>query len=152
MDKTYLSKERHDELVEELKRLKTTGRQEIAKRLKHAKELGDLSENSEYQEARNDQEFLERRINQLEEVLRNSEIIKKSKNSDTVDVGSQVTVKQGRKKRKFTIVGSSETNPEEGLISNESPTGIALLGKKVGDQAHVTTPKGTVSYTITKIT
>ncbi len=151
MDKTYLSKERYDELIEELDRLKTEGRLEIAKRLKYAKELGDLSENSEYQGAINDQDFLERRINQLEEVLLNFEIIKKTKNKDIVGIGSKVIVKQSKTKRAFTIGGSSEANPEQGLVSNESPIGTSLLGKRVGDDVRITTPKGSVTYTIYKI-
>ena len=151
MEITYLTKERYEELQEELKNLKTDGRQAVAARLKYAKELGDLSENSEYQEAREEQSRLEQKIGQVEEVLRNSSIIKKPAGTATVRIGSKVKVKKGSESLTYTIVGSSEAEPSQGFISNESPIGKALLGKKVGDVVNIKTPKGEVSYQVLSI-
>lgn len=150
-DKNYLSKERYKELEKELEELKTKGRKKVADRLKKAKALGDLSENSEYQEARNERDQLEQKINKLQNILRNAEIIKKSKNSDKVRVGSKVKIKKGKKKSEYTIVGSQESDPAEGLISNESPIGQALLGARVGEEVEVKTPKGNKTYEVVKI-
>jgi len=151
METIYLTQERFDELSEELEKLKTKGRREVAERLKHAKELGDLSENSDYQEAREEQSRLEYKINQVEEILRTSSIIKKSRGFDSVRIGSKVEVKRGAKKMTYTIVGSSEASPLEGLISNESPMGKALLGKKPGDEVSIETPKGKAVFKILDI-
>lgn len=150
MDTVYLSKERYDELQAELARLKTEGRGAVADRLKHAKELGDLSENSEYQEAREEQSRLEQKINQLEELLRHSSIIKKGNGTaDTVKIGSKVRVKtENGDVRNFAIVGSNESDPVNGKVSNESPIGRGLLGRKVGDVVTVATPKGEMTYGI----
>lgn len=150
-DKNYLSQKRYKELEEELKELKSKGRKQVAERLKKAKALGDLSENSEYQEARNERDQLEQKINKLQNILRNAEIIKKSGKTDKVRVGSNVKVKRGKSESEFTIVGSQESDPTEGLISNESPIGRALLGKKEGDEVKVKTPKGNKNYEIIKI-
>lgn len=151
--KNYLTKERYEEITTELEGLKLEGRRVVAERLKHAKELGDLSENSEYQEARDEQARLEGKIAELEDLLRSSAIIEKNGNgSNGIRVGSKVTVKKGGEKRVFTIVGSNESNPTEGLISNESPIGQALIGKKDGDKVTVTTPNGvSVEYQILSI-
>jgi transcription elongation factor GreA len=151
MEITYLSQERFEELSKELHELKTKGRQAVALRLKTAKELGDLSENSEYQEAREEQSRLEHRIFELEELLRRASIIKKSQSSQTVRIGSKVKVKKDGDVLTYTIVGSNEANPAEGLISNESPIGRALLGKKVGDSVSVKAPKGEMTYQILEI-
>ncbi len=151
MDITYLSQERFDELQEELKVLKTEGRQTVASRLKQAKELGDLSENSEYQEAREEQSRIEQKIIQLEELLRSSSIIKKPTGTATVRIGSKVKVKKGVEQMAYAIVGSSEAEPSRGLISNESPIGKALLGKKVGDTVYVRAPKGEIAYQVLSI-
>ena len=151
--KNYLTKERYEEITTELEGLKLEGRRVVAERLKHAKELGDLSENSEYQEARDEQARLEGKIAELEDLLRSSAIIEKNGNgSSGIRVGSKVTVKKGGEKRVFTIVGSNESNPTEGLISNESPIGQALIGKKDGDKVTVTIPNGvSVEYQILSI-
>jgi transcription elongation factor GreA len=152
MDRTdYLSKEKYEELEEKLKYLKTEKSQEIAKRLKEAKELGDLSENSEYHEARNAKNELEKEINNLENTLRNSELIKKSKNNDKVNIGSSVEVEKEGKKISYEIVGSSESDPSKGKISNESPLGEKLLGKRKGDKIKLYTPKGEKILKILKI-
>ncbi len=143
MDTTYLTQDKYDELVKELEELKTEGRHEVAERLKHAKELGDLSENSEYQEAREQQSRIEQKINQLEDILRSVSIIKKSSTGDTlVKIGSRVTVEKDKQSAVYTIVGSQDADPALGKISNESPIGKSLLGLSVGASAHVVTPKG----------
>jgi transcription elongation factor GreA len=151
MDKYYLTKERLEELKKELEYLKTDKRMEVAEQLKHAKEYGDLSENSEYAEAREELSLVESRIFELEELLRKAVIIKKTEGSEKVEIGTKVTVKKNGQIFSYVIVGSSESKPEEGKISNESPIGRALLGRKVGDSVMVTTPAGQVTYQITKI-
>lgn len=151
MQNAYVTQERYDEIVVELKELTTKGRQDIAERLKQAKELGDLSENFDYQEAREEQRRLEDRIARFEELLRHSVIIKKAVGAATVRIGSKVKVKRNEDVIFYTIVGSSEAQPGASLISNESPIGKGLLGKKVGDVAHVKTPKGEVIYQVLSI-
>ena len=151
IDVTYLSQERYDELSNELVVLKKKGRKDIAERLKQAKEMGDLSENSEYQEAREEQNVLEQKINQIEETLRSASIIKKSLGTATVRIGSRVKIKKNGDFFAYTIVGSSEAKPLTGLISNESPMGKELLGKKAGDVVKVKTPKGEVVYEVVGI-
>jgi len=150
MDKQYLSQERLDELKKELDGLKTVKRVEISERLKRAKEYGDLSENAEYAEAREEQSTVETRIFELEELLKKAEVIKKSDGA-IVRVGSTVTAKKGDKNVKYAIVGSYEAKPEEGRISDESPLGRAFIKHKVGDTVSVTTPSGVVAYEILKI-
>ncbi|MEK7479417.1 MAG: transcription elongation factor GreA [Patescibacteria group bacterium] len=147
----YLTKERYEELKRTLEDLKNEGREEIAVRLRHAKSFGDLSENSEYQEARDSQAALERRIRELEELVRTSRIIEGAESKDRVGVGSKVILQKEGKEIQYTIVGSNEASPLEGLISNESPIGKALLGKHTGETAEVTTPKGRVKYEIIRI-
>ncbi|GAH51011.1 unnamed protein product [marine sediment metagenome] len=152
MPKIYVTRERHSELKKELEELKKKGRREIADRLQEAKELGDLSENSEYQEARDEQIRLEQRISQFERVLRNAVIIeKKLKSEGIVEVGSHVKVQKGSGVFTYTIVGSHETNPSKGFISNESPLGTKLLGKKVGDEVCIETPNGNSVYQIVSV-
>ncbi len=139
----YVSKEKIEELKTKLQVLKTERRFEIAERLKKAKEYGDLSENFEYATVKEDQEQLEREIAQLEELIKNAQIITKAKTKDVVHVGHSVTVESKDKKHHtFTIVGSEESDPENNKVSNISPLGRELLGKKVGDAALVKTPKG----------
>lgn len=150
-NKHYLSKERLEALESELKELKNNKRREIAERLKTAKEFGDLSENSEYAEAREDQAKVESRIFEIEEILKQFSIFEEGDSADFVKVGSSVTVKTDSKSSTYTIVGSNEADPSNGKISNESPLGEALLGRKVGDKISVRTPGGEVSYLIAKI-
>ena len=147
----YLTKDRYEELKGQLEELKNAGRRDVAARLKHAKSLGDLSENSEYQEARDAQSSLERRIRELEVLLKTAEVIQRGEAGDSVGIGCKVTLKRNGEEVQFTIVGSNEARPVEGLISNESPIGKALLEKKVGDTAEVVTPKGTMQCEILKI-
>lgn len=151
MDKAYLSKEKYEEIQKELGELKISGRKRIAERLKQAKDLGDLSENSDYQEARDDQFRLEKRINQLDELLRKSEIIRKSGKATIVGVGIKVKVEKKDEICEYTIVGSNEADPSQGFISNESPIGKSLLGKKVGDEVSYKTLKGEVKMKIVSI-
>ena len=151
MDKQYLSKERLEELKKELEYLKTTKRMEIAERLKQAKEFGDLSENSEYTEARDEQSKVEQHIFELEEFLRETVIIKKGAGRDSVGVGSRVTLKKGKEIVVYEIVGSAEAKPEEGKVSNESPLGSAFLGRRVGEVVTVSIPAGKTEYEVVKI-
>lgn len=140
-----------EELKQELEDLKKNKRVEVSERLKHAKEYGDLSENAEYAEAREEQSVVESRIFELEEILKKVVVIKKSASGDRVEVGSTVTAKRDDQVLKYTIVGSYEAKPEDGKISDESPIGKAFLHRKVGDSVVVTTPTGQVTYQITKI-
>jgi transcription elongation factor GreA len=151
MQKQYLSKESFELFKKELDELKTKKRMEIAQRLKVAKEYGDLSENSEYAEAREEQANVEARIFELEELLKNAAMITKRAGSDLVEVGSTIVVKKGEKTATYTIVGSYESKPELGQISDESPLGKAFLKHKVGDTVTVTTPAGKMEYEILKI-
>ena len=151
MDKYYLTKTRLEELKEELETLKTKKRGEIAERLKAAKDFGDLSENSEYTEAREEQARVEGRIFELEEMLKKVVIIEKRDATDEIHVGSVVTVQRGDSITTYSIVGSNETEPEKGKISNESPLGQALMGRKVGDKVNFKTPAGEATYEIKKI-
>ncbi|MBT9151389.1 MAG: Transcription elongation factor GreA [candidate division WS2 bacterium] len=147
----YLTQERLDELKAELNRLKTEKRLEIANKLKRAKEFGDLSENAEYLGAREEQANVERRVSDLEEIIRSAVVIKRNSGQENIDVGSTVEVRRNGEPLKFGIVGSEEAKPEAGLISNESPLGKELLGRKVGDSVTVETPIGNVEYKIFKI-
>ncbi len=150
-EKHYLTAGRLEELKKELINLKTTKRLEIADRLKRAKELGDLSENSEYVEAREEQSIVESKIFELEEIVRNAVLIKKDEGGKTVQVGSTAVVKKDDKESRFSIVGSNESEPESGLISNESPLGKAFLNKKAGDVVNINTPRGEVTYKIISV-
>ncbi len=147
----YFSEEGLEKLKNELEELKTAKRHEIAARLEHAKSLGDLSENAEYQEAKEEQSLLESRIVEIEEILRNAVIIKKDAYSSLVQVGSTVRVTSEHGEEIFTIVGSEEADPKDGMISNESPLGKAFLGRKIGDKIEVKTPAGTFHYSISGI-
>lgn len=147
----HLTEERHREIKDELERLKKDARQEIAERLKRAKEYGDLSENSEYIEVKEAQAKLEARIFEIEEIVRNAVIIKKPTGKDVIAIGSTFESQKDGKVFRYTIVGSHEAKPEANLISNESPLGRAFLNRKAGDLVEAQTPKGKVVYKITKI-
>lgn len=151
MDKQYLTKERLEELKKELEDLKVRRRIEIGERLKKAKELGDLSENSEYFEAREEQAQVETLIGELEDMIKNAEIIEKPTTMGIVSIGSTVEVEKNSQRQKFTIVGSNEAKPEQGFISNESPLGSAFLNRKIGEKVMILTPKGKVEYQIMAI-
>lgn len=151
-----LTKEGYEELSEKLKVLKSEGRSEIAEKLKVARSFGDLSENSEYDEAKSEQAKLEAEINDIETMLSRATIIDDEENSNTevVHLGSVVTIKEttrGAAERVFTITGFAQANPSEGKISDESPVGKALMGHKVGDKVVVEAPRGIINYKIVKI-
>lgn len=148
---TYLTKERLEELKGELEDLRTNARIRVAERLKRAKEFGDLSENAEYTDAKEEQEQVERRIFELEEMIKSAVIITKDVKHEEVAIGSTVTLQKGTNTMKYTIVGSEEARPTEGKISNESPIGQGLLRKKVGETVKVKTPSGEVQYTVMAI-
>ena len=150
---TYLTSEGLAKLETELEHLRAVARQEVAQRIQAAKELGGTVDNAEYDEAKNEQAFIEGRILTLEAMIQNSVIIPDDRApSEQVEVGSVVTVENPQgKKQNFIIVGSTEANPSEGKISNESPVGEALLGRKPGDQAEVSTPSGSLKFTIVKV-
>jgi transcription elongation factor GreA len=147
-----ITPEGHANLKAELDHLTTTRRREVAARIKEAREFGDISENAEYDDAKNEQAMLEARIAQLEEKLRSATVIDNSDlGTDIVRVGSVVHVKEGGKSTKYTIVGSAEASPADMKLSNESPVGKALLGHKRGEEVTFTTPKGERRLKITKI-
>lgn len=151
MKKTFnLTQEGIDELKEELKGLMGQRRQ-AAERIKAARELGDLSENAEYQSAREEQDRLEARISEVEHILRNSQLIKKPKSNGDIRLGSTVKLKDGGKPLVYQVVGTMEASPAHGKISDESPIGTALLGKKVGDKVQIKSPAGSHSYKIISI-
>ncbi|HBW73915.1 MAG: Transcription elongation factor GreA [Candidatus Magasanikbacteria bacterium GW2011_GWA2_45_39] len=153
MDKTqtYLTVEGKAKLQTDLADLKLKLR-EIADRIDKAKELGDLSENAEYHEAKEDYAFTQGKIQQIEYDLTHGVVISHNKQSTIVDVGATIVVKrENGKTSKYTIVGSNEASPAQGLISNESPIGQAFLGRKKGDVVEVKTPTGGVKYTIEEI-
>lgn len=148
----YVTKEGLEKLKTDLEYLKTTKRKEIANRIASAKELGDLSENAEYSEAKEEQSLVESKILELEETMRHVIVIAKAKGSTTVVIGSHIVVQSAAgQDQTFDIVGSNEAEPAAGKISNESPLGKAFLGHKLNDIISVTVPKGTSEYTIKKI-
>ena len=152
MPKSYVSKEKYKELGKELEYLKTTRRKEIADKLEFAKSLGDLSENAEYHEAREDQAGTEKRILELEEILKNAQVVERH-HSEAVEIGSVIVVKKtgGREEKKYQIVGSEEADTVTGKISYLSPLGSALMGKKKGDKVSFQSPAGKVEYIVVEI-
>lgn len=144
----YLTAKKLEELKAELEQYRTVRRLEVADRLKRAKELGDLSENSEYFEAREEQQFVESHIFELEDIIKNASVIKMTTGTKTIQIGTSFEVDKAGKKTRFTIVGAGEVKPEAGLISNESPLGQAFLGKKNGDTVKIKTPAGDTVYKI----
>lgn len=145
-----ITKDGLQKLEDELTHRTTTVRQEIAGAIKEAKEQGDLSENAEYSEAKLQQNENETRVAELEMMIKDAEVVERE-STDTVGIGSEVTVKVRGKEFIFKLVGSTEVNPEKQLISNESPIGGALMGQSVGDKVKVETPAGNISYEIVKI-
>ena len=148
MEKQFvLTKESYDAKVKELEQLKTTGRDEIAERIKVARSFGDLSENSEYDEAMNEQAKLEAKIARLENDIRNANILDEDNlNAGVVHPGSKVKVEnvENGKKSEYTILGPSESNPAQGIISDQSPIGKSLIGNRKGDIVDVQLPTGKV--------
>lgn len=148
----YLTNEKFAELTKELEHLKSDRRKEIADHLEYAKKLGDLSENTEYHQAREEQAEVEDRIGRLENLLKNATIMSTG-GGDVVSVGSTVHLKKAGENRSYIyiIVGSEEADMSQGKVSNMSPLGSGLLGHRIGETIKVTTPKGVVSYTIDQI-
>jgi transcription elongation factor GreA len=149
-----LTQEGLGKLEEELEHLKTVRRPQVAERIRQAKELASTQNNAEYDDAKNEQAFVEGRILTLEKMVQDATIIdeEQAHHAKEVQIGSTVHVTEGQDKRaQFTIVGSAEADPKQGKISNESPVGLALLGKRVGDEVQVSVPKGVLRYTVTKI-
>ncbi len=151
-DKQYLTKEKFDELKKELEFLKTERRKEVAEHLEYSKKLGDLSENAEYHQAREEQAEVEDRINRLENLIKNASITGGG-GTETVTIGSTIRLQQEGVNKSFLymIVGSEEADISAGKISNLSPLGSALLGHKKGDKVKVSTPKGTIVYEIDQV-
>lgn len=145
----YLTEEKIQQLKKEFEELKKKKR-DIANRLEEARALGDLSENVEYAEVKEEQAFNEGRIREIEQILKGAVIISKSR-KDIVQVGSKIKVKSDSGVREFVIVGSQEAQPSEGKISNESPLGRAFLGHKAGETIEAIAPKGRMKYKIVEI-
>ena len=152
--KVVLTLEGLKRLEKELEHLKTTRRREVAARIKDAKAFGDITDNSEYEDAKNEQAFVEGRIAQLEVMLRNAEVIDEDElDTDSVGLGTKVKIKDltGGEILEYVIVGSAEANPANSRISNESPVGKAILGKPVGSIVDVHAPMGTIKFQILEI-
>ena len=153
----YLTKEGHKKLQDEVEFLRNVRRKEIAERLREAAEnsLGEFVEDPELEAAKNEQSFVEGRIKELEMILANATLIEEhrgKKKGGAIEVGSKVTIQQGRRKpEEYLIVGAAEANPREGKISHESPIGRALMGKKEGDKADIQAPSGSFSVKIMKV-
>jgi transcription elongation factor GreA len=149
----YVSQESLENLKQEYTTLKEVTIPDIAKRIDDAKQQGDLSENAEYHQAREDMSWAQGRLQELEEIISNSQVIHSEKGGVDVHIGSTVTVKNlaTKQDKEYTIVGAQEVNPAKGLISNESPLGQGFLGKSIGDEVEVTTPSGKQKFKIVKI-
>lgn len=148
----YLTPEGEEKLKAELKELTGPRRDELAQRLRAAIQMGDLSENADYHKAKEDQGFLEGRIQEIEAILRNSVLIEKTKSTGIVTIGSTVTIQEDNfDPETYYLVGPTEADPRQGKISHESPIGKALMDKKVGDVAEAETPGGKIKFKIIKI-
>jgi|SRR3989344_4739072 len=150
---SVVSQEKFDEMIKELEHLKTVRRTEIAKNLEYARSLGDLSENAEYQEARDLQAATEERIKKLEELVKNTKIVTDNKKKNEVSFNSKVSIKMegNNDVHEYTIVGSEEADMRIKKLSHMSPLGAALMGKKKGDAFTFETPAGKQTYTIEKV-
>jgi len=146
-----ITREGLEKLKKELDYLKNTRRHEIAERIERAKELGDLSENAEYSEAKDEQAFNEGRVLEIEEVLKKLTVVENKSKGETIGLGSKVSVEYNGKQKEFSLVSFNEVDLEQNKISNESPLGQALIGKKAGDEVTVLTPSGQVKYKILKV-
>jgi transcription elongation factor GreA len=154
LKEVILTREGYDKLKEELEHLRTHKRREVAERIRIAREFGDIAENSEYDDAKNDQALLEHRIATLEERLLSARVIdKKDVAKDVVSVGSKVRLKDmdANKTVEYHIVGSAEANPTEHKLSNESPVGKAIIGRKKGEVVEVVAPRGALKFKILDI-
>jgi len=151
MKKNYVTKEGLEKFKEELNHLKKVKRSEVSDRIRKAIEEGDISESGEYSEAKDEQAFVEGKIIELSNRIKNAVVIKKGRKADKVEMGSTVTVKSAGQEAKYVIMGSSEANPSEGKISNESPLGRAFFGCSAGEEVEVETPKGVTKFKILTI-
>lgn len=151
MQDQIISHDGYEKLKNELEYLTTAKRREIADRIERAKELGDLSENAEYQEAKEAQAFNDGRIAEIKALLKNLTVVQNGSSKEDVGMGSRLTVLADGNERSYTIVSFNEVDPTAGKISNESPIGRAFIGKKTGDVVIVPTPKGDMTYKILKI-
>jgi transcription elongation factor GreA len=152
MPPSFLTKQGFYKLQEELEYLRTTKRHEVATRLHEAMEGGELIEDAEYEAAKNEQAFVEGRIQELEILLGNARVIDESEKTDTVNVGSTVTIQEGDNPEEiYTIVGPAEASPRDGRISNESPLGRALMEKHAGDTVKVDAPAGSFTVRVLKV-
>jgi len=150
----FLTPEGQAKLEKELEYLRTVRRQEVAHDLQEALEEGDISENAAYEEGKRQQAFLEGRIKDVEAILANAKLVGKNENHETVSVGARVTIEEvgySGPTESYLIVGSAEADPTQERISNESPLGSSLLGRRVGEQVEVTTPGGTILFEIVSI-
>lgn len=153
-NEVMLTEEGLKQLQEEVDHLSTVKRDEVAERIREARDFGDISENSEYDDAKNEQAMLEHRISVLQEKLRRARVIKESDiDTDKVSIGSTVTLKDKERGevRVYTLVGSAEADPSKAKLSNESPVGQAIIGKRVGDVVTVPVPVGSLSYEVIAI-
>jgi len=148
-----LTEEGYNEIKKELDYLRGEARNQIAEKIKNAREYGDLSENAEYEEAKNEQAFLEGKILELERKLSNAKVAQKTKKDGIISIGSKVTVydTQYNEELTYTILGSGEGDPDNGKISNESPLGSALIGKKAGDKVEFPTPNGIIVFNVVSV-
>lgn len=147
----YFSPEGLEKLKKELEERKYVLRKDIAGRIAEARDLGDLAENAEFTEAKEMQAFNERRVEELENIIKNAQLISHAHGQAVVDVGSTIKAQSSAGEHTFTIVGASESNPAAGFISNESPLGRSFLGQKRGTEIEVKTPKGVVKYKILEV-
>jgi|SRR3989339_371290 len=147
----YMTKDGLEKLKTELDYLKTQKMPEIIERIARAKELGDLSENAEYQDAKDEQGFTAGRMAEIESTLKQAEIISESNNPDIIEIGNTIIVESDGQKSTYTITGSNEADPTNGSISNESPLGRAFLGHKIGDKIKIVIPKGEMDCEILEI-
>ena len=150
-NQTFITEEGYQKLVDEYQHLKNVKRQEIASRIELAKSFGDLSENAEYSDARNEQGFNEGRILELEAILKTATVIKQTSGGSTITMGSKIKIKMDGKTKEFSIVGSQEADPVVGKISYESPMGKSFIGRKVGDKFEIEVPKGRIKIEIVAI-
>jgi transcription elongation factor GreA len=155
MPTTFLTKEGYQKLAEELEFLRTQKRKEVAERLHEAMEGGELIENAEYEAAKNEQAFVEGRIQELEIILASARVIdekEKKEKGGVIQVGSKVTIKEsGSSAETYSIVGAAEANPRDGKISNESPIGKAILNHRAGEEVSIEAPGGTFKVKIIKV-
>ncbi len=154
MKEVILTKEGYEKLRKEIDHLRNDKRREVADRIRVAREFGDIAENAEYDDAKNEQAMLEHRIAQLEERIMAARVIEKKEISkDSVSIGSKVKLRdvEAKKTNEYHIVGSAEANPAENKLSNESPVGKAIMGKKKGETVEVATPRGKLKFKIMEI-